>query len=340
MVDRYGEKKYLTKYDLCTKLFDRFDLKVYDVVPVRSVYMISTDKGEKILKKVDYTLDELKFIYNVLNYVRTKFPRIINFVKNKAGEIYTIWDGDMYCIMDTVNGTECNFSNPIELNIAAEGLGEFHLASEGFKTGIYNKSNNGKLIDSFKRRIQEMEFFKNIANIHEKKTEFDEIFIKNWSYYIEEIEKSIILLQQSHYYKLCSEEDKVVVCHHDLAYHNILINENQAYFIDFDYAIIDLKVHDLCNFINKVIKNFAFDIDKTNSIINSYCNKNNLSRRELEVLYAMLDFPNDFYTIARDYYSKRKEWEEEVFLDRLKRKTRYKEDRKEFLQEFRDKILN
>jgi len=54
----------------------------------------------------------------------------------------------------------------------------------------------------------------------------------------------------------------------------------------------------------------------------------------------MLSFPNDFYTIARDYYSKRKEWEEEVFLDRLKRKTRYKEDRKEFLQEFRDKILH
>ncbi|WP_368489510.1 CotS family spore coat protein [Clostridium sp. BJN0013] len=340
MIDRYGEKKYLTGYDLCVELFDRFDLKVYDVIPIRKVYMVSSDKGKKIFKKLEYTLDELKFINELLTYVRSKFSRVVNFVKNKDGDIYTIWNGDMYCIMDVVYGKECNFSNPVDLSIAAEGLGEFHLASEGFKTDVRNKYNNGKLIDTFNRRIQEMEFFQNIAHIHEKKTEFDEIFIKNSNYYIEQIKKSESMLEESYYYKLCSEEDKIVVCHHDLAYHNILINNNEAYFVDFDYAIIDLKVHDLCNFINKVIKNFAFDIEKAKLIIDNYCNKNTLSNRELEVLYAMLNFPNDFYTISRDYYTKRKDWKEEIFLDRLKRKIRYKEDREEFLEEFRNKILN
>lgn len=340
MVDRYGEKKYLAKYDLCVELFDRFDLEINDIVPIRNVYMVSTNKGEKILKKVEYTLDELKFICEILTYVRNKFPRVVNFLKNKKGDIYTIWNGDMYCIMDMVQGKECNFSNPVDLDIASEGLGEFHLASEGFKSSMNNKYNNGRLIDVFKRRVQEMEFFRSIANIHEKKTEFDEIFIDNSRYYIKEIKKSERLLEKSCYYKLCSEEDKIVVCHHDLAYHNIMINDNKAYFLDFDYAIIDLKVHDLCNFINKVIKNFAFDMEKTKSIIEGYCNKNTLSDRELEVLYAMLNFPNDFYTISKDYYTKRKDWEEEVFLDRLKRKTRYKEDRMEFLEEFKNTILN
>jgi CotS family spore coat protein len=142
------------------------------------------------------------------------------------------------------------------------------------------------------------------------------------------------MLEKSCYYKLCSEEDKIVVCHHDLAYHNILINGEMAYFIDFDYAVIDLKVHDLCNFINKVVKNFAFDIDKATSIVENYCNKNTLSKRELEVLNGMLAFPEDFYGISRDYYTKRKDWDEEVFLDRLKRKAGYKEDREEFLVKF------
>ncbi|HBC97602.1 MAG TPA: CotS family spore coat protein [Clostridium sp.] len=339
MIDRYGDKKYLAKYDLCMDFFDKFDLKINDIIPVRNVYMISTDKGEKILKKVEYTLDELKFIYEVLDYVRSKFPRVINFVKNKSGHIYTIWKGDMYCIMDMVNGKECNFSNPVDLDIASKGLAEYHLASEGFKSSMNNKYNNGRLIDVFKRRVQEMEFFRSIADIHEKKTEFDKIFIYNSRHYIREIEKSEKLLEKSCYYKLCSEEDKIAVCHHDLAYHNILINDNKAYFVDFDYAIIDLKVHDLCNFINKVVKNFAFDIEKTRLIINSYCTENTLSDRELEVLYAMLNFPNDFYTISKDYYTKRKNWEEEVFLDRLKRKIRYREERKEFLEEFKDTIL-
>jgi CotS family spore coat protein len=339
LIDRYGEKKYLAKYDLCVEIFDRFDLEISDIVPIRNVYMVSTNRGEKILKRVEYTLDELKFIDEILTYVKNKFPRVVNFVKNKKGDIYTIWEGEMYCIMDMVQGKECNFSNPVDLNTASEGLGEFHLASEGFKSNMNNKYNNGRLIDVFKRRIQEMDFFVNIANIHEKKTEFDEIFIKNSRHYIREIKKSEMLLEKSCYYKLCSEEDKIAVCHHDLAYHNILINDGKAYFVDFDYAIIDLKVHDLCNFINKVIKNFAFDMDKTRLIIKGYCHKNTLSNRELEVLYAMLSFPNDFYTISKDYYTRRKDWEEGVFLDRLKRKVRYKEDRLEFLEEFKDTVL-
>lgn len=339
MFPRYSERRYLTKYDLCVELFDRFNLSVYDVIPVRGVYMASTDKGEKILKKVEYTKEELKFIYNVLNYIRNKFSRVVDFVKDNNGEIYTIWDGNMYCIMDLVQGKECNFSNPVDLSIAAKSLGELHIASEGFKTNLYTKYNNGKLIDTFKRRIQEMEFFKSIASVHENKTEFDEIFLKTVDYYINEIEKSANMLQKSCYYKLCSEEDKIVVCHHDLAYHNILINNNEAYFVDFDYAIIDLKVHDLCNFINKVIKNFAFDIEKSNSIIENYCVNNSLSKREMEVLYAMLTFPEDFYSISKDYYTKRKDWDEDVFLDRLKRKTNYKDDREEFLSRFKEGLI-
>lgn len=339
MFDRYKEKEYLTKYDLCVQLFNRFNLTVYDVIPVRGVYIVSTNSGEKVLKRVEYTKEELKFIYSILSYVKNKFSKVVGFIKDIDGEICTIWNGNMYCVMDMVEGKECNFNSPIDISIAARGLGELHSASEGFKTPLYSKYNNGKLVDIFKRRIQEMEFFKNIATIHEKKSEFDEIFLNNVDNYINEIKKSISMLQNSFYYKLCSEEDKIAVCHHDLAYHNILINNEEAYFIDFDYAIIDLKVHDLCNFINKVIKNFAFDIEKANIMIESYCRTNTLNKRELEVLYAMLTFPEDFYSISKDYYTKRKDWDEDVFLDRLKRKSNYKEDREEFLEKFKDIVM-
>lgn len=339
MFDRYKEKEYLTKYDLCVQLFNRFNLTVYDVIPVRGVYIVSTNRGEKVLKRVEYTKEELKFIYSILSYVKNKFSKVVDFIKDINGEVYTIWNGNMYCVMDMVEGKECNFNSPIDISIAARGLGELHSAAEGFKTPLHSKYNNGKLVDTFKRRIQEMEFFKNIASVHEKKSEFDEIFLNNVDHYITEIKKSISMLQNSFYYKLCSEEDKIVVCHHDLAYHNILINNEEAYFIDFDYAIIDLKVHDLCNFINKVIKSFAFDIEKANLMIENYCSTNTLNKRELEVLHAMLTFPEDFYSISKDYYTKRKDWDEDVFLDRLKRKSNYKEDREEFLEKFKDTIL-
>lgn len=334
-----NDKKYLAKYDLSTRLFERFDLDVTDVVPLRNIYVLITDKGDKILKKIDYGEEELKFIYEATEYIKRRFPRVMNFVKTKDNAIYTIWNNDIYCMMDVVKGRESDFSNPIHISIISEGLGELHKASEGFKTKLCKKYTCGKLIDNFKRRKEEMEFFKNIADMHECKSEFDGIFLDNADYYTDNIDSSIGVLEKSSYYKVCGEDDKVVLCHHDLAHHNILIDDEKAYFIDFDYAVIDLKVHDLCNFISKVIKNFAFDIQKAEVIINCYCKTNSLSYREIEILYGMLTFPEDFYNISKDYYTRRKDWDEQTFLDKIIKKTSYREDREEFLEAFKDKFL-
>lgn len=334
-----NEKKYLAGYDLSVKLFERFDLNVTDVIPLRNIYVVITDKGDKILKKIDYGEEELKFIYEGIEYIKKRFPRVMNFIKTKDNEIYTIWNNDIYCMMDVVKGMESDFSNPVHISIISEGLGELHKASEGFKSSLCKKYTCGKLIDNFKRRKEEMDFFKNIADMHECKSEFDEIFLNNVDYYADNISSSIDILEKSPYYRVCSEEDKVVLCHHDLAHHNILINNEEAYFIDFDYAVIDLKVHDLCNFINKVIKNFAFDIKKAEVIIKCYCKTNSLNAKELEILFGMLTFPEDFYNISKDYYTRRKEWDENVFLDRLIKKSSYREDREEFLTTFKDKFL-
>jgi CotS family spore coat protein len=331
---RYSEKRRLVKYDLYVDLFKLFDLKVVDVVPVRDVFIIFTDKEKKILKKVDYSPEDLKFIYAGISYIKRSFDRVMSFTRTKGGELFTLWKGDMYCVLDLIEGRECEFSNPLDVNIAAEGLAQLHNAGEGFRYDTKDKNLVGTAVYSFQRKLQEMKFFKSLAELHDIKSDFDSVFLQNVDYHIEQIEKSINSLRASSYLKLCSEEDKITLCHHDLAHHNIIINNEEAYFVDFDYAVIDLKVHDLCNFINEAIKNYAYDIVRANEILIHYCKFNSLDRREREVLSALMSFPEDFYSISKDYYSRRKDWDEEVFLDRLKRKVEYKEDREEFLQNF------
>jgi CotS family spore coat protein len=337
---RYLDKRYLTKYDLSVELFDRFKLKVNDIIPIRNVYILSTDKGDKVFKRIDYSLDSLSFINKSVKYIKKNFNRVIDFVETDDNKIYVEWKKELYCIMDLVPGRECDFCNPIDLKLASEGLGEMHKASFGFLCSEASKNKVGKTIDNFERRLQEMEFFKSLANMHEYKSEFDKIFLENYEQHLGDIKESINILKASPYSELCKEQDKTAICHNDLAHHNILINNEQAYFVDFDYAIIDLKVQDLCNFIGKAIKNFAFDIEKAASIIADYQEKNSLDKRELEVLYGLLYFPEDFYSISRDYYTKRKDWEEGVFLDRLMKKVSYSEERREFLQDFKESILS
>lgn len=335
----YRDKRYLIKYNLDVELFNLFDLKVYDIIPVRKVFMLITNKGEKILKKIDCTLEEFQFIIDAVDYIKPKYSKVMEFVNTKDNNKYAEWEGELYCVMNKAPGRECEYSNPIDLSIAATGIAKFHKASEGFRHKNSKKNISGNIINNFSRRQEEMQFFRNMALIYENKKEFDEIFLLNVECYINKIQESIKFLQNSPYYKLCSEEDKVVLCHHDLAHHNIIIDNNDACFIDFDYAVIDLKIHDLCNFINKVIKNFAFDIDKAKLILSNYDNVNEISKREMEVLYGMLLFPEDFYEIAKDYYTKRKDWEEQVFVSRLKRKINLEKDRVEFLDKFKNDYL-
>ncbi|ERI94796.1 spore coat protein, CotS family [Clostridiales bacterium oral taxon 876 str. F0540] len=336
---RYRDRKYLSKYDLSIELFDRFDLKVSDVIPIRNVFILATDKGDKVLKRIDYSIEDLEFINTAIKYIGCNFNRVLQLIETKDKKAYAEWKNDIYCVMDLVPGRECDFNNPIDLCIASKGLSQLHKASQGFRAGNPKKYTAGRSVESFSRRIKEMGIFRSIANMHEFKSEFDKIFLDNIDIHLEDMKRSVRILEESKISELCSENDKVVICHNDLAYHNILISNEEAYFIDFDYAVVDLKVHDLCNFINKAVKNTAFDIDKARAILSDYCKNNSLDERELKVLYGMLTFPEDFYNISRDYYTRRKDWEEEVFLDRLVKKVSYKEDREEFLQSFEENIL-
>lgn len=334
-----GKDIELFKYDLDSDMFEEFQIVVYNIVPVRKAFFLSTDKGDKVLKKVNYTIDEFNYIVSAINYIKKSFNRVINFSKTKAGKECYIKNGELYCIMDMIAGRECEFSNPVDVSIATRGLSELHKASEGFRTELPTKNNCGNFIESFMRKKDEMLFFKKMSNLYEIKTEFDNIFIKNVDYYIDKIDESLEKLELTQYYKLCSEEDKIVLCHHDLAHHNIIINDEKAYFIDFDYSIVDLRVHDLCNFISKVVKNFDYDISKAVLILDSYCKETSLKKSELEVLYALLCFPNDFYNIAKDYYSRRKEWREKTFFNRLNDKILVEKSRIEFLDEFKKTFL-
>ena len=51
---RYSENEYLIRYCLNIRIFDEYDIEVKDIVPLRNVYVLYTDNGTKILKKLSY----------------------------------------------------------------------------------------------------------------------------------------------------------------------------------------------------------------------------------------------------------------------------------------------
>lgn len=336
MENRFSYKEWLSKYNLDIKLFNSYDFLVTDVIPLRKVFILLTDKGNKILKKIDYAKEDLYFIVYGIDYLTNNgFDRIINFYRNNMGHITTVWKDSTYVVMDLIEGRECEYNNPLDINIAVRSLAEMHEASRdiGFSKDC-SRFKGFKLINSYKEKLQDLENMKTMALSYKNKNEFHEIFLTHVDYFLERMKKSIEVLEKSPYMELCKVKNNFILCHHDLAYHNILIKDNKGYFIDFDYSIIDLRVHDICNFINKTTKNSCYDFNMLNQIIKEYNSISPISKEEYEVLHGMLLFPEGFYSISRDYFYRKKLWKFNSYLYKIQKKVQDIEERQDMVETF------
>ena len=333
---KYSEREYLCDYDLSLKFFNAIGIKVNDVTPLRKVFVLSTDEGNKILKKVNYDVERLEFISESLDYVKKSYKNVIGYNKLKNGLNYIKWKNDIYIVMDILDGREASFSNPVESELCSENVALLHNASKGLLTYLNNKYNKNFIDQSFKikleQSIKELKYMKNIAMQYEYKNEFDKLFLDNVDMYIEDIEGVKEEIDKSAYDSLRSNPDNITICHNDLAYHNFLIKNTEVNIIDFDYMTLDLRVFDIAEFLHKSIKNAAFDINKMIKILDAYEKVSILTEEEKELMLIILKFPGDFYSITRDYYFKRKKWGYDVYLNRFINKLNGEIFRKEFME--------
>ena len=340
---KYAHKNTLCEYDLSLDFFKELGIKINDVVPLRKVFLLYTDEGNKILKKVNYDIDRINIISDSLDYIKKKYNNDIAFDKLKNSLNYIQWKGNLYVVMDLLQGREATFSNPIEIELCAENLAMLHNASNGLKEYLEKKYSKNmmdiSLKDKFTMSYDNLCNLKEMVSKYKYKNQFDTLFMENVDKYLDEIVNVNNKLEKSSYISLRNMEDKISICHNDLAYHNFLINDRDVNILDFDFMTIDLRVIDIADFILKSIKNVAFDINKMILEINSYEKINKLSLEEKEVLGILIEFPRDFYSIVDDYYNKRKSWDYDVFLNRLLGKLDNESFRYEFLETY-NKMLN
>ncbi len=125
-------------------------------------------------------------------------------------------------------------------------------------------------------------------------------------------------------------------CHHDYANHNILIDsENQIYIIDFDYCMLDTKLHDLASILIRVMKNGKWDLKSAELILNSYRKESDVDKESIPIIAAFMEFPQDYWQIGIQYYWEKQPWSEEFFFNKLNRYYEDREERQEFIEKFR-----
>lgn len=332
---RYVDKNILCEYDFKEEFINLLGIKINDVIPLRKVFVLFTDKGKKVLKITDSTKDRIDFIDKVLKIIESEYPMVLKYTRNTNGDIITVWKGKKYILLDMVEGREATFTNPIEVELCTKAIAKMHIASNNIFKNISEeeiKKNSGEnLINKMEEEYYTLLQLEELVNKYRYKNEFDNLFLQNVDNAKKDLIKTIEELKNSRYESLINNKENRVLCHNDLAHHNFIIDGDKVNIIDFDYCSIDMRIVDIYGYAMKVIKNLAYNEEIIELIIKSYDEVNKLEKEEVEILRKLINYPKDFISIATDYYFKQKAWSEEVFLSRLKNKLEIDKFRIEFL---------
>ncbi len=306
-----------------TEISTQFGFKIYEVAPMKGVYLIKTDRGNKCLKKVGYGLQKLMYIYKAKEHIIDMgYDRIDRNELTPQGAPYAFVNDDIYVVTNWINGRECDFKKDEELEAAAKALAEFHLSARNFtpEDGVAVRCDIGRLPNTFEKRLSTLNKMREIARKNKKKTEFDILYLSNVEFYSKLAQKAIKTFNMESYNRVCDYALKNrVICHHDYTYHNILFDENEnVHVIDFDYCKWEIQVYDVSTIMVKALKRLDWDMDKAKLILGAYNSVNPISRDEYNVLKSLLTFPQRFWRLANRYYYKEAGWNDTTFIKKMK----------------------
>ena len=319
----------------------QFNIKIENLKPNKGVYLLKTNQGNKCLKKINFGIQKLLFVYAAKEHLMNNgFPRVDKYNLNVDQNPYAIVNEDLYTLSDWIEGRECDFHIKEELVNAARNLAYMHIASKGYEPPENSKlkTDLGRWHHLMEKRIKAFDKMRDMARKSNKKTDFDLNYIKSMEFFKDTGRKAMKILDESDYLELCrcAEEEKGF-CHHDYTYNNIVIDKNNEFnIIDFDYCKREIRVFDISNFMIKVLKRNDWNIEFAQLIIDSYNEVDTLKEEEYMVLYAFLLFPQRFWRLSNRYYYNEVNWSPGTFNNKMEELIEEREKYMAFINNFKE----
>lgn len=299
-----------------------YGFKIHHIEKVRNVYKLVTNKGAKCFKKAHIRPSYFCFVFSAIEHLINKgFDGVIAYDKTIDGNICLMEDEYIYYVLPWIESRQCRFKHKEELKLAIKTAALLHIFSVGFVAPEHSKPRiyYGKWSEKFTNRCLEIKRFKEIIEKKPSKDSFDEAYYPLIDYYLNQGYEAIEMLEKSSYPDISKKSmGKGEFCHHDMAEHNFIITSNEDMkIIDFDYCIMDSKIHDVASLIIRNMKRGIWDVKKAYFILNEYSKHNQLSNKEIEAIKYFMIFPQDFWQLGLQYYIEKQNWTMENFISKL-----------------------
>lgn len=287
-----------------------------------------------VLRPTGCPVHRTVFTYAAMRYLYEQhFTGIDLYLLSTKGLPYVLLGNTAYVAVPVFRGKECSVESCQDLERAAEILAELHLASEGFTEqmaakfmGQYSSPDYenqftirieaGRLPGLFAHRSAELQRFQRIAR--KSANRFDCAYSEIAEESIVRANKICEALSSGVYAKALSRcVTRGSICHKDYTAHNVLLDGQNAYVLNFDQCAIDLPICDLSNLIKRRMRKCGWNAEDAGRILFAYHKVRPLSPEEPELLRLLLAFPQKLWRVVNKYYNSKRTWCEKSCLMKL-----------------------
>lgn len=296
--------------DRAVSVLSEYDFEVIRTWKGRGAILFETPEGIRILKEYTGFTEKLALQNRLLACVRESgdIP-VEEILPNKEGELWTKDSyQNTYVVKTYFEGRECSIRDGEECRRVVRDLARLHKAMI-MPCTAEPESSVVRMDREYEKHNRELKKVRRFLRDKSQKNDFEIYLLR---YYDGFMEKAFEMTEKWNSCRNAAYDEEIhrqgIWCHGDFQYHNLLLNENDTFVINFEKCACDSQIRDLYLFLRKLLEKSNWSLTLGNSMLEAYQKEKPLSREELLQLYYRLAYPEKFWKIVNFYYNTGKSW--------------------------------
>ncbi|MBR3811758.1 MAG: phosphotransferase [Agathobacter sp.] len=326
-------------YNQTEAILSQYEMEINEVIKGRGAFICNTNKGKKLLLPFRGSKEKGKMLWNFLRELKESGFEVEQIELNKDTEAVTEdeYTQERFLLKDYVEGTEISAAKLEEMKEAVRMLANYHSFSEKMLPafGFSCSRNLTEHTQIWQRHYRELIKVRNYIRARKKKSEFEQIYMREFEHNRKTAEQSLLLLE-----KAFDSNVPYVICHGDFNQHNVLRTNGTYRIVHFENAQCNWAMTDLANFLRKMLEKNDWSERVGEELILEYHRYRAIAEVEYGQLFGLLLFPEKFWKVTNHYMNSRKTWISERDIEKLKRVIEQEEKRLKFLDKHWKKQYN
>lgn len=304
------------------EIIEKLDVKVISVIPQEGFFIIVTSFENYTLKRTKLKEEELIFVHGAKEYmIKREFSYIDRYCINHNNP-YIKYDNNLYTLTKNIDGRICRYNKFTEVKAAMKLLAEFHMASKGYvpemkiKSTIHQENQHRKMI----KKSEDFIYISNLIKMKTKRNRIDELVLNIIDRFNTMGVDAVQKLQDSDYSLQADKEiEERQLCHSRFNYSNIIIDKNyDLHLINLENCKYGLRLLDIVDFMAPTMDIYCWNFQLAKEMLSEYNRICHLTKPELMIIGALLQFPQKFWSLSTMYYYEKYPWAEKIYYYSLR----------------------